>query len=62
MRFGLDDGRIKTLGEIGKRMKLSNEWIRQIEIRALRKLRMAKRAGELAPWREEAGTDMSIEE
>ena len=53
MRFGLDDGCIKTLGEIGKRIKLSNERIRQIEIKALKKLRTASRAEELAPWRED---------
>jgi RNA polymerase primary sigma factor len=54
MRFGLDDGCIKTLGEIGKRIKLSNERIRQIEIKALKKLRSASRADELALWREDA--------
>lgn len=59
MRFGLDDGRFKTLGEIASGLKLSNERIRQIEIKALRKLRKSERAGELAPWREgvEAGMD-----
>jgi RNA polymerase primary sigma factor len=56
MRFGLDDGRIKTLGEIAERLRLSNERIRQIEIKALRKLRMANRVGELSPWKEGTGT------
>ncbi|MBN2188856.1 MAG: sigma-70 family RNA polymerase sigma factor [Chitinispirillaceae bacterium] len=37
LRFGLDDGRIKTLGEIAERMRLCNERIRQIEIKALKK-------------------------
>lgn len=58
LRFGLDDGRIKTLGEIATRMRLSNERIRQIEIKAIKKLRKANRVGELAPWREGSGADM----
>jgi len=53
MRFGLDDGRIKTLGEIGQKLHLTNERVRQIEIKALRKLKQASRAQELAPWKEE---------
>jgi RNA polymerase primary sigma factor len=61
MRFGLDDGRIKTFGEIAARMRLSNERIRQIEITALKKLRMASRVGELAPWRDGAGADVEME-
>ena len=60
-RFGLDDGRIKTLGEIATRMRLSNERIRQIEIKALKKLRMVNRVGELAPWREGTGADRETE-
>ena len=60
-RFGLDDGRIKTLGEIAVRMRLSNERVRQIEIKALKKLRMASRAGELAPWREDGRGDSDME-
>jgi RNA polymerase primary sigma factor len=52
MRFGLDDGRVKTLSEIGKKLKLSNERIRQIEIKALKKLRKSGRSEELAPWKE----------
>jgi RNA polymerase primary sigma factor len=62
MRFGLDDGRIKTLGEIGTRMRLSNERVRQIEIKALKKLRMASRADELAPWREGNEAERAMEE
>jgi RNA polymerase primary sigma factor len=62
MRFGLDDGRIKTLGEIGARLRLSNERIRQIEIKALRKLRKSNRAEELAPWREGAEASMGVDE
>jgi RNA polymerase primary sigma factor len=59
MRFGLDDGRFKTLGEIASTLRLSNERIRQIEIKALRKLRKSQRAEELAPWRE--GVDAGME-
>jgi RNA polymerase primary sigma factor len=52
MRFGLDDGRIKTLGEIGQKLKLTNERVRQIEIKALRKLKQNSRAQVLEPWKE----------
>jgi RNA polymerase primary sigma factor len=53
MRFGLDDGRIKTLGEIGQQLHLTNERIRQIEIKALRKLKQASRSEVLLPWKED---------
>ena len=52
MRFGLDDGRIKTLGEIGQKLHLTNERVRQIEIKALRKLKQTSRAQVLLPWKE----------
>jgi RNA polymerase primary sigma factor len=52
MRFGLDDGRIKTLGEIGEKLHLTNERVRQIEIKALRKLRQTSRAQVLLPWKD----------
>jgi RNA polymerase primary sigma factor len=55
MRFGLDDGRIKTLGEIGAKLKLTNERVRQIEIKALRKLKQSSMVQELEPWREDFG-------
>jgi RNA polymerase primary sigma factor len=54
MRFGLDDGRIKTLGEIGEKLHLTNERVRQIEIKALRKLKQASRSQVLLPWKEES--------
>jgi len=54
MRFGLDDGRIKTLGEIGQYLHLTNERVRQIEIKALRKLKQTSRAQTLLPWKEDA--------
>jgi RNA polymerase sigma factor (sigma-70 family) len=43
MRFGLDDGRAKTLEEIGLRFSVTRERIRQIEARALHKLRQPYR-------------------
>lgn len=57
MRFGLDDGRIKTLSEIGQKLHLTNERVRQIEIKALRKLKQSSRAAELEPWREGLGIE-----
>ena len=43
MRFGLDDGKAKTLEEIGNRFSVTRERIRQIEARALHKLRQPYR-------------------
>lgn len=43
MRFGLDDGKSKTLEEIGKKFSVTRERIRQIEARALHKLRQPYR-------------------
>ena len=43
MRFGLDDGKAKTLEEIGKKFSVTRERIRQIEARALHKLRQPYR-------------------
>ena len=59
MRFGLDDGRIKTLGEIGQKLHLTNERVRQIEIKALRKLKQTSRSQVLLPWKE--GLDITEE-
>jgi len=42
-RFGLDNGEVRTLEEIGKELKLSRERVRQIEARALEKLRHPSR-------------------
>ncbi|MFI3226545.1 MAG: RNA polymerase sigma factor RpoD [Clostridia bacterium] len=44
LRFGLEDGRSRTLEEVGKEFKVTRERIRQIEAKALRKLRHPSRA------------------
>ncbi|MBE5821030.1 MAG: sigma-70 family RNA polymerase sigma factor [Clostridiales bacterium] len=44
LRFGLEDGRIRTLEEVGGMMDVTRERIRQIEAKALRKLRVPVRA------------------
>ncbi len=44
LRFGLQDGRSRTLEEVGKEFKVTRERIRQIEAKALRKLRHPSRA------------------
>jgi RNA polymerase primary sigma factor len=53
MRFGLDDGRIKTLKEIGEAFRISRERVRQIETKALSKLKHPSRVRQLLAWREE---------
>ncbi|KAJ1275324.1 hypothetical protein BS78_05G127200 [Paspalum vaginatum] len=50
LRFGLEDGRIKTLQEIGNIMGVSRERIRQIESCAFRKLRSKKRVNALKDY------------
>ena len=47
LRFGLDDGRARTLEEVGKEFNVTRERIRQIEAKALRKLRHPSRAKKL---------------
>ena len=47
LRFGLDDGRARTLEEVGKSFKVTRERIRQIEAKALRKLRHPSRSKKL---------------
>ena len=46
LRFGLDDGRSRTLEEVGQEFGVTRERIRQIEAKALRKLRHPSRAQE----------------
>ncbi len=47
LRFGLDDGRARTLEEVGKNFNVTRERIRQIEAKALRKLRHPSRSKKL---------------
>jgi RNA polymerase primary sigma factor len=47
LRFGLYDGRCRTLEEVGKEFRITRERIRQIEAKALRKLRHPSRARHL---------------
>ncbi len=52
LRFGLDDGRARTLEEVGKEFKVTRERIRQIEAKALRKLRHPSRSRKLRDYLE----------
>jgi len=54
MRFGLDDGLVKTLKEIGDKYRISRERVRQIESKALAKLQHPSRIKQLEGW----GTDI----
>ena len=53
LRFGLDDGRARTLEEVGKEFDVTRERIRQIEAKALRKLRHPSRSKKLKDFLEE---------
>ena len=50
LRFGLDDGRARTLEEVGKEFNVTRERIRQIEAKALRKLRHPSRSRKLKDY------------
>ena len=53
LRFGLEDGRARTLEEVGKEFQVTRERIRQIEAKALRKLRHPSRSRKLKDFLEE---------
>ena len=50
LRFGLDDGRARTLEEVGEKFDITRERIRQIEAKALRKLRHPSRSKKLRAY------------
>ena len=50
LRFGLEDGRARTLEEVGKQFNITRERIRQIEAKALRKLRHPSRSKQLKDY------------
>lgn len=50
LRYGLEDGQIRTLEEVGRAFKLTRERIRQIEAKALRKLRHPSRSKKLKDY------------
>ena len=50
--FGLEDGRARTLEEVGKEFNVTRERIRQIEAKALRKLRHPSRSRKLKDYLE----------
>ncbi len=52
LRFGLEDGRARTLEEVGKEFNVTRERIRQIEAKALRKLRHPNRSKKLRDYLE----------
>ena len=53
LRFGLDDGKMRTLEDVGKVLKVTRERIRQIEAKALRKLRPPSRSKQLKDFIED---------
>ena len=50
LRFGLEDGRARTLEEVGREFQVTRERIRQIEAKALRKLRHPSRSKKLKDY------------
>jgi RNA polymerase primary sigma factor len=52
LRFGLEDGRSRTLEEVGREFNVTRERIRQIEAKALRKLRHPTRSRKLKDYLE----------
>jgi RNA polymerase primary sigma factor len=55
MRFGIGDGTQRTLEEVGQKFSVTRERIRQIEAKALRKLRHPSRSRKLKAFRQEGG-------
>ena len=53
LRFGLEDGRARTLEEVGSEFSVTRERIRQIESKALRKLRHPSRSRRLRDYMED---------
>ncbi|MFV8214659.1 sigma factor-like helix-turn-helix DNA-binding protein, partial [Streptococcus pluranimalium] len=53
LRFGLDDGKMRTLEDVGKVFNVTRERIRQIEAKALRKLRHPSRSKQLKDFMED---------
>jgi len=52
LRFGLEDGRSRTLEDVGKEFNVTRERIRQIEAKALRRLRHPSRSRKLLDYLE----------
>ena len=50
LRFGMDDGRARTLEEVGKEFNVTRERIRQIEAKAIRKLKHPSRSRKLKDY------------
>ena len=50
LRYGIDDGKPRTLEEVGKEFNVTRERIRQIEAKALRKLRHPSRSKKLKEY------------
>jgi len=60
LRFGLSDGYARTLEEVGKQFRVTRERIRQIEAKALRKIRHPTRLRQLQCFLEREGVDYQI--